>query len=90
MSTIETRTYEYHSPNEGELAGVLGLTPRAIALRISYSRGGYTISYRFRPSAHGFRPWPGLRGKRTLSTPPEIWPALERRASIGARIADAT
>ena len=43
----EERSYEYHSPQEAELAGVLGLTPTMIRFRIAEDQGGLMLSYKF-------------------------------------------
>ena len=73
----EERTYAYNSK---------GVT--AIRFRIAEHGGNglYKLSYKFPQYEKRFKPYPGLRGKRTDCMPADLWAALEVKDVIGERI----
>lgn len=79
---IETRTYRYESAEYGTIFGA----PRSIKVRISYSHGGYSVS--FQHNGQRFQPWPGTAGKRSLTPIGSIWESIERTTGIGDRISE--
>ena len=81
----EERTYQYHSDEEYELAGVLGLCPDRITFRLRFHRGGYLLSFRF-PGSLRFKPYPAFRGRRAIGPATVIWATLEKGRQIGERL----
>ena len=75
----EERTYAYRSRETGLVTIRFRVTEHG-------GNGHYKLSYKYPQQDKSFKPYPGLKGKRFVCPPTEIWAALEKDNAIGERI----